>query len=147
MLRPRGDAVASTVDELVSTHRFQSNFAQGAGKEQADAAAAEDAMIRRYLEKQAQAIEDRHRSDLAKIADTNAKICVEIKILRCLRAESLRRPSRHRRDACSLAWRCRFLAARPSQDGQRREMTYAPDSLIDFHTGQDQGRKRLAART
>ena len=54
------------------------------------AAAAEDAMIRRYLEKQAQAIEDRHRSDLAKIADTNAKICVEIKILRRLRAESSR---------------------------------------------------------
>ena len=90
MLRPRGDAVAATIDELVSTHRFQSNFAQGAGKEQADAAAAEDAMIRRYLEKQAQAIEDRHRSDLAKIADTNAKICVEIKILRRLRAESSR---------------------------------------------------------
>ena len=63
--------------EVVSTHRFQSNFAQGAGKEQADAAAAEDAMIRRYLEKQAQAIEDRHRSDLAKIADTNAKIKAE----------------------------------------------------------------------
>ena len=54
------------------------------------AAAAEDAMIRRYLEKQAQAIEARHLSDLAKIADTNAKICVEIKILRRLRAESSR---------------------------------------------------------
>ena len=26
--------------------------------------------------------------------------------------------SRHRRDACSMAWRCRFLAARPSQDGR-----------------------------
>ena len=63
--------------EVVSTHRFQSNFAQGAGKEQADAAAAEDAMIRRYLEKQAQAIEARHLSDLAKIADTNAKIKAE----------------------------------------------------------------------
>ena len=25
---------------------------------------------------------------------------------------------RHRRDACSMAWRCRFLAARPSQDGR-----------------------------
>ena len=61
----------------MSTHRFQSNFAQGAGKEQADAAAAEDAMIRRYLEKQAQAIEARHLSDLAKIADTNAKIKAE----------------------------------------------------------------------
>ena len=27
---------------------------------------------------------------------------------------SSRRPSRHRRDACSMAWRCRFLTARPS---------------------------------
>ena len=35
--------------------------------------------------------------------------CVEIKILRRVR---------HRRDACSMAWRCRFLAARPSQDGR-----------------------------
>jgi hypothetical protein len=33
------------------------------------------------------------------------------------RAESPRRPPRHRRDACSMAWRCRFLAARPSQRG------------------------------
>ena len=38
--------------------------------------------------------------------------CVEIKILRRVR------PPRHRRDACSIAWRCRFLAARPSQDGR-----------------------------
>ena len=44
--------------------------------------------------------------------------CVEIKILRRVRAESSRRPSRHRRDACSMAWRCRVLAARPSQDGR-----------------------------
>ena len=44
--------------------------------------------------------------------------CVEIKILRRVRAESSRRPPRHRRDACSMAWRCRFLAARPSQDGR-----------------------------
>ena len=36
-------------------------------------------------------------------------ICVEIKILRRVRAESSRRPPRHRRDACSMAWRCRFL--------------------------------------
>ena len=28
------------------------------------------------------------------------------------------RSPRHRRDACSIAWRCRFLAARPSQDGR-----------------------------
>jgi len=43
--------------------------------------------------------------------------CVEIKILRRVRAESSRRPPRHRRDACSMTWRCRFLIARPSQDG------------------------------
>ena len=44
--------------------------------------------------------------------------CVEIKILRRVRAESSRRPPRHRHDACSMAWRCRFLAARPSQVGR-----------------------------
>ena len=47
-----------------------------------------------------------------------AGICVEIKVLRRVRAESSRRPLRHRRDACSMAWRCRFLAARSSQDGR-----------------------------
>ena len=50
---------------------------------------------------------------------------VEIKILRRVRAESSRRPPRHRRDACSTAWRCRFLTAR----------LRAPDALVDFHTG------------
>ena len=40
------------------------------------------------------------------------------KILRRIRVESSRRPPRHRRDACSMAWRCRFFAARPSQDGR-----------------------------
>ena len=44
--------------------------------------------------------------------------CVELKILRRVRAESSRRPPRHRRDACSMAWRCRFLTARLSQDGR-----------------------------
>ena len=44
--------------------------------------------------------------------------CVEIKILRRVRAESSRRPPRHQRDACSTAWRCEFLTARPSQDGR-----------------------------
>ena len=44
--------------------------------------------------------------------------CVEIKMLRRVRAESSRRSPRHRRDACSMAWRCRFLAARPSQVGR-----------------------------
>ena len=57
-----------------------------------------------------------------------AGACVEIKILRRVRAESSRRPPRHRRDACSMAWRCRFLAARPSR---------TPDALVDFHTGLD----------
>ena len=32
--------------------------------------------------------------------------CVEIKLLRRIRAESSRRSPRHRRDACSMAWRC-----------------------------------------
>ena len=27
-------------------------------------------------------------------------------------------PPRHRRDACSMVWRCRFLTARSSQDGR-----------------------------
>jgi hypothetical protein len=44
--------------------------------------------------------------------------CAEIKILRRVRAESSRRSPRHRRDACSTAWRCRFLTARPSQHGR-----------------------------
>jgi hypothetical protein len=43
--------------------------------------------------------------------------CVEIKILRRVRAKSSRRLPRHRRDACSMAWRCRFLAARRNQRG------------------------------
>ncbi len=34
--------------------------------------------------------------------------CVEIKILWRV----------HRRDACSMAWRCRFPTARPGQDGR-----------------------------
>ena len=51
--------------------------------------------------------------------------CVEIKILRRVRAKSSRRPPRHRRDACSMAWRCRFLTARTEPARQRhcREMT------------------------
>ena len=37
--------------------------------------------------------------------------CVEIQILRRVRAEPSRRPPRPRRDACSTAWRCRFVTA------------------------------------
>ena len=44
-------------------------------------------------------------------------ICVEIKILRHVRPESPRRPPRHRRDTCPMAWLCRFLTARRSQRG------------------------------
>ena len=54
----------------------------------------------------------------ADFAPINAGSCVEIKLLRRVRAESPRRPPRHRRDACLMAWRCRFLAARPSQYGR-----------------------------
>ena len=46
--------------------------------------------------------------------------CVEIKILRRVRAESSRdsrRPPRHRREACSMARRCRFVTTRRSQHG------------------------------
>ena len=42
--------------------------------------------------------------------------CVEIKFLRRV-PESPRRPPRHRRDACSMAWRCRFLTAQRGQHG------------------------------
>ena len=53
------------------------------------------------------------------VADwTAVAVCVEINISLRVRAESLRRPPRHRRDACSMAWRCRFLATRPSQVGR-----------------------------
>ena len=42
----------------------------------------------------------------------------EIKISRRLRAESSRRPLRHRRNACSMAWRCSYLTTRWSQHGR-----------------------------
>ena len=47
--------------------------------------------------------------------DDDVTRCVEIK---SFTARSSRRPQRHRRDTCSMAWRCRFLAARPSHDGR-----------------------------
>ena len=53
-----------------------------------------------------------------KLAGCGVRVCVEIRILWRVRPESSRRPPRHRRDACSMAWRCRFLAARPSQHGR-----------------------------
>ena len=45
--------------------------------------------------------------------------CAEIKILRRVRDEPSRRPPRHRRDACSMVWRCRFLTARWRQQRPR----------------------------
>ena len=50
-------------------------------------------------------------------APFTARACVEIKILRRVRAELSRRPPRHRRDVCSMAWRCRFLTVRRNQRG------------------------------
>ena len=49
--------------------------------------------------------------------------CVEIKVLRRVRAESSRRPARHRRDTCSMAW----VMSVPHRS--------TPDALVDFHTG------------
>ena len=50
--------------------------------------------------------------------------CAEIKILRRVRAESPRRPPRHRRDACLMAWRCRSPPLdQPIRPRHRREMT------------------------
>ena len=55
---------------------------------------------------------------LTEQASSSVMNCVEIKNLRRVRAESSRRPPRHRRDACSMAWQCRFLTARPSQNSR-----------------------------
>jgi hypothetical protein len=60
----------------------------------------------------------RHGLDDASSDPAVLATCVEIKILRRVCAESSRRPPRHRRGACSMAWQCRFLTARPSQDGR-----------------------------
>ena len=43
-------------------------------------------------------------NEFGEVGIDDALICVEIKILRRVRAESSRRPPRHRRDACSMAW-------------------------------------------
>ena len=36
-----------------------------------------------------------------------------------------------------MVWRCRFVAARPSQDGRVVAEKCAPDALVDFHTARD----------
>mmetsp|Transcript_1884 Transcript_1884/g.5691 ORF Transcript_1884/g.5691 Transcript_1884/m.5691 type:complete len:454 (-) Transcript_1884:110-1471(-) len=73
--------------------KFASMHARGAGQQQADAAAADDARVKEYLKMQAKKVEARHRSDLAKIADTNAKI----------KAENDRQMARKRADAAAAA--------------------------------------------
>ena len=77
-------------------------------------------MIRRDLRGRLRRPETVCEASFVPLIDTRdfAPDCVEIKILRRFRAESSRRPPRHRRDACSIAWRCRFLTARPRQDGR-----------------------------
>ena len=49
------------------------------------------------------------------LAEELAEVWVHRALLADKRRTLCRHP-RHRRDACSMAWRCRFLAARPSQD-------------------------------
>jgi len=56
--------------------KFASMHARGAGKQQADAAAADQARVDQYLAAQKRKDEARHFADLRKIADTNAKIKV-----------------------------------------------------------------------
>ena len=58
--------------------------------------------------------------------------------LRRVRPESPRRPPRHRRDTCSMAWQSRFLTARRSQRGTHRLITtqvavarrHEPDAVL-----------------
>ena len=61
---------------------------------------------------------DDWRRALDAAGDDIVRTCVEINILRRVRAESSRRPPRHRCDACSMAWRCRFVTARRSRHGR-----------------------------
>ena len=55
-------------------------------------------------------------------ASAGASQAVRKSNLRRVRPESPRRPPHHRRDACSMAWRCRFLTAQQ-------------ESPVEFHTG------------
>ena len=70
-----------------------------------------------------------------------------------VRPESPRRPPRHRRDACSMAWRCRFLTSRRNQRGNvnvtsspRNDLVKnyrAPDTLVGLRTGAEEKRKTI----
>ena len=72
------------------------------------------------------AVDGARRAVVARCPRDDVPACVEIKILRRVRAESSRRPARHRRDTCSMAWRCRIFTARRSQRG---------DDVSTRHTG------------
>ena len=52
-----------------------------------------------------------------KFVDLGSCLCGN-QILRRVHAESSRRPLRHRRGTCSMAWRCRLLAARRDLHGR-----------------------------
>ena len=51
------------------------------------------------------------------------RTCVEIKVLRLVRAESSHRPPRHRRDACSMAMPVPRSSTEPGRTRHHREMT------------------------
>ena len=72
---------------------------------------------------------------------------VEIK-LRRVRPKSSRRPPRHRRDACSMAWRCRFLTAKPegrSRRGRNDWILSLGAGVGGRHTVQSGGETKLLA--
>jgi hypothetical protein len=48
------------------------------------------------------------------------------------------RPPRHRRDACSMALRCRFITTRRSQHGRVIAVKCPGDTPVDFHAGADE---------
>ena len=57
------------------------------------------------------------------------------------------RPARHRRDACSTAWRCRFLAARRNHHGRMTHWLICAQALrIGISSVRSGRREGLAAR-
>jgi hypothetical protein len=104
--RARAEAILCRLGEVVASRGGSSGF-DDAHRGQG----VSFARLFRVLDPESGAMD---RADLIEAV----KNCVEIKILRRVRAESPRRPPRHRRYTCSMAWRCRFLTARRSQDGR-----------------------------
>ena len=83
---------------------------------------------------------------LASVKDRLAvAICVEIKVLRRVRPESPRRPPRHRRDACLMAWQWRrFLAARPRHDLVKNCRVHPTHWLIPHRSRSSRTRRSAA---